>query len=198
MHRRCTHPGVHRRDPLLGRGEGGSTSPQRVRASKEARAAKRRRSRAHKRRLGVVVSTSIFVRRARRHGLLCSGWTSSPHNRPKPRRFSPGAASQDEHPTSIIHPATVVLNRKTGAQENAARSSVVQQKPWATLSTEYQQAGDLTVRHLTNVWAAPFRPACHWKWRGVLAGAHRWRSTVRRSGTLRHQRQIRNTLRGAC
>jgi len=61
------------------------------------------------------VSTSIFVRSARRLGLSCSGWTTSPHSRPTPHRFSPGSAWQDAHPTSIIHPATVVRNPKTGA-----------------------------------------------------------------------------------
>jgi len=148
MHRRCTHPAVHRRDPLRSRGEGRSTSPQRVRARKEARAAKRRRSRAHKWRLGVVVSTSIFVRSARRHGLLCSGWITSPHSRPTPRHFSPGAASQDAHPTSIIDPATVVLNprqdrraRKCSPRERRATRAVGH--PFEGI---YQQAGLLTVK----------------------------------------------------
>jgi len=52
--------------------------------------------------------------------------------------------------------------------------------------------------HLTSVWAALFRPACQWKWRGVLVGAHRWRSTARRNADEPSAMRLQKTRLANC
>jgi len=158
----------------------------------------------------MLVSTSIFVRSARRHGLLCSGWTTSPHSRPTPRRFSPGAASQDAHPTSIIDPATVVLNprqdgraRKRSPREHRAIPTGRSPNSQPTAPTFGQRSlgrlatGSGEGSSLEHTDGGPRRVAMLLSHQRCVFRKHAL-PTVRRSGTLTHQRQIRNTLGGAC